>query len=87
MDLVRILGELYAERERLVRIIGALEALQNKKPEAPAPKRRGRKFMDSAARKAVSARMKRYWASRRAAEGRSESTPEDPPSTSARAAS
>jgi hypothetical protein len=35
--------------------------------EKLAPKRRGRKFMDEAERREVSARMKDYWAARRMA--------------------
>jgi len=66
MDLIKVLGELYAERQRLTKIIDTLEALHGQAPEV-APKRRGRKYMDPAARKAVSARMKKYWAARRAA--------------------
>jgi len=65
MDLIKILGELYAERQRLIKIIDALESLHGKKPAAPPTKRRGRKYMNAAARKEVSLRMKRYWAERR----------------------
>jgi len=66
MDLVKILDDLRTERERLVKIISALEALHGRHPKAAAPaKRRGRKFMDAADRKAVSLRMKRYWEARR----------------------
>ena len=64
MDLNRILGELHAERQRLGRIIAALEELV-RHPAQGVPKRRGRKNMDAGARKAVSQRMKRYWAARR----------------------
>ena len=65
MDLVKILRELYAERQRLSKIIDALEALHGRKPEAVLKKRRGRKYMDAAGRREVSARMKKYWAARR----------------------
>ena len=68
MDLTKILGELYAERQRLIKIIEALESLHGRSPQDPLVKRRGRKFMDAAARKAVSQRMKHYWAARREAE-------------------
>jgi hypothetical protein len=64
MDLIKILGELYAERQRVGRIIATLEELHGKKALA-GPKKRGRKHMDAVARKAVSVRMKRYWAARR----------------------
>jgi hypothetical protein len=64
MDLIKILGELYAERQRLGKIIEALEELHGQ-PAQTVPKRRGRKNMDAAARKAVSQRMKRYWAAKR----------------------
>jgi hypothetical protein len=64
MDLNKILGELYAERNRLSQIIETLEGLGGK-PAGVSPKKRGRKYMDPVARKAVSQRMKRYWAARR----------------------
>jgi hypothetical protein len=64
MDLIKTLGELYAERQRIGRIIETLEELEVRKP-APPLKKRGRKSMDTDARQAVSERMKRYWASRR----------------------
>lgn len=38
--------------------------------EAPAPKRRRRSKMSAEARKAVSVRMKKYWADRRKAKGK-----------------
>lgn len=68
MDLYRIISELEQERKRLQRII---ESLENLDPAGAPPvravgKRRGRKSMDRAAREEVSARMKRYWAIRRA---------------------
>jgi len=63
MDLLKILGELYAERKRLGRIIETLEGLHGKAPTAP--KKRGRKHMDATARRAVSQRMTNYWAARR----------------------
>lgn len=68
MDLYRIIFELVQERNRLQRIIESLETMD---PDADPPsrvaaKRRGRKSMDRAAREEVSARMKRYWARRRA---------------------
>ena len=67
MDLHRILHDLHAERNRLGKIIAALEELHDR-PDGEEPKKRGRKNMDAAARKAVSLRMKRYWAARKAAQ-------------------
>jgi hypothetical protein len=67
MDLQRTLQELYAEREKLERAIASLEELQRTgsvPPAAPGGKRRGRKSMGAAEREQVSARMKKYWASR-----------------------
>ena len=69
MDLYRIIRELVLERDRLQRIIDSLEEMKpDGKPARPegGSKRRGRKFMDPAAREEVSARMKRYWAQRKA---------------------
>jgi hypothetical protein len=67
MDLYRIIRELVLERDRLQRIIDSLEEMKpNAKPARAEGKRRGRKFMDPAAREEVSERMKRYWAQRKA---------------------
>jgi hypothetical protein len=70
MDLYRIIFELVQERDRLQKIIESLESMDpDAEPPSRAPiKRRGRKSMDRAAREEVSARMKRYWAKRRAQE-------------------
>lgn len=70
MDIHRIIQDLNEERERLDRVIAALELVTKtvggyKKP----PTRRGRKFMDVAGREEVSIRMKKYWAERRATNG------------------
>ena len=68
MDLTKAIRELHAEKARLEKIIGSLELLleNNAQPAAPPTgKRRGRKFMNSQARKEVSERMKKYWAERR----------------------
>ena len=68
MDLYEIIGELVAERNRIVRIIASLEeAVAGRGAKAaPAPKkRRGRKSMDAGARREVSERMRKYWAARR----------------------
>lgn len=70
MDLYRIIGDLVEERNRLQRIIESLEAMDGAagKPARKETLGRGRKSMDPAARKEVSARMKSYWAKRRAEE-------------------
>jgi hypothetical protein len=69
MDLYRIILELVQERKRIQRLIESLEnANRGERPPAPG-KRRGRKTMDRAAREEVSARMKRYWAKKRAGKG------------------
>ena len=69
MDLYKAIQDLYAEKERLERVIASLEELQRNAGSAPVlPKgmqRRGRKSMNAAERQEVSERMKRYWASRR----------------------
>lgn len=72
MDLYRIIGELVQERARILRIIESLEEMGGAGHKA-APvrhrKARGRKSMDSNARKEVSERMRRYWAKRRGEKG------------------
>jgi hypothetical protein len=70
MDLYKAIQELYAEKEKLERVIASLEELQRRAgvlPDEPpkAVKRRGRKSMGSKERKEVSERMKKYWDSRR----------------------
>ena len=69
MDLFKAIQELYAEKERLERVIASLEELQRSVGAVPAVtegvKRRGRKFMDPKERQEVSDRMKKYWATRR----------------------
>ena len=71
MDLYRIIGDLVAERNRLQRIIESLEGMDaaDVKPTRQRPAARGRKSMDREARKAVSERMKLYWARRRGETG------------------
>jgi hypothetical protein len=64
MDLLKIIRELYEERNKLDEVITRLEELQRAADEEP-EKRRGRKFMDERARLEVSERMKKYWAERR----------------------
>lgn len=69
MDLNKTIQDLYAEKEKLERVIASLEELQ-RAAEANTQamgrsKRRGRKSMGSQERKEVSERMKKYWADRR----------------------
>ena len=70
MDLYKAIQDLYAEKEKLERVIVSLEDLQRAAGGSVPPmpkiaKRRGRKSMNAAERQEVSARMKKYWASRR----------------------
>jgi hypothetical protein len=74
MDLVKIIGELRDEREKLNQIIQSLEHLNKSsvKFTGQTESRRGRRFMDADARMDVSKRMKKYWAARRAENGKSD---------------
>jgi hypothetical protein len=69
MDLYKAIQELYAEKEKLERVIASLEELQRAAGSIPATprggRRRGRKSMGAKERQEVSERMKRYWANRR----------------------
>jgi len=69
MDLTKTIQDLYAEKEKLERVIASLEDLQRTAQASPAApdrsKRRGRKSMGAEERQEVSERMKKYWASRR----------------------
>jgi hypothetical protein len=69
MDLYKTIQELYAEKEKLERVITSLEELQRASKGASIDqndgKRRGRKSMNAKERQEVSERMKKYWASRR----------------------
>jgi hypothetical protein len=69
MDLYKAIQQLYEEKERLERVIASLEELQRTAGLVPtlphALKRRGRKSMAADERQEVSARMKKYWESRR----------------------
>ena len=69
MDLYKAIQDLYAEKEKLERVIASLEELQRTAGALPAlpisGKRRGRKSMSATERKEVSERMKKYWESRR----------------------
>ena len=74
MDLYKAIQDLYAEKEKLERVIASLEELQRTAEEgvaAPAKsgRRRGRKSMSNAERVEVSERMKKYWEQRRKHDG------------------
>jgi hypothetical protein len=77
MDLTKTIQDLYAEKEKLERVIASLEELQRAADAnshvISRPTRRGRKSMGSQERQEVSERMKKYWASRRNA------SPKQPP--------
>ena len=71
MDVTQALRVLRAHRDRLNAIIEQLEGLAaSSNGSRPPGKRRGRRSMGEAERHAVSERMKRYWANRRAAQVR-----------------
>lgn len=74
MDLHKTIQDLYAEKEKLERVIASLEELQRAAAANShvlgRSKRRGRKSMGSDERKEVSERMKNYWANRRAKPGK-----------------
>lgn len=69
MDLYKAIQDLYAEKEKLERVIASLEELQRTaggSADVSRPvKRRGRKSMSATERQEVSERMKKYWDSRR----------------------
>ena len=69
MDLYKAIQDLYAEKEKLERVIASLEELQRTSGSLPSlprtAKRRGRKSMSPEERQEVSQRMKKYWESRR----------------------
>ncbi len=71
MDFYVAIRDLRNELKRLDRLIAALEAMQNGEHQGDAVilPRRGRKNMSAEERQEVSARMKRYWASRRNGSG------------------
>lgn len=74
MDLYKAIQDLYAEKEKLERVIASLEELQRTAglPSAlPRVQRRGRKSMNPQERQEVSERMKKYWAGRRQGDGKS----------------
>ena len=70
MNLYSAIQDLYAEKEKLERVIASLEDLQRAAgggipPVPKTGKQRGRKSMGADERREVSARMKKYWAGRR----------------------
>ena len=69
MDLLKILQDLYSEKDKLERVIASLEELQRAASATPLVPgrntRRGRKSMGAQERREVSDRMKKYWAGRR----------------------
>jgi len=69
MDLYKAIQELYAEKEKLERVIASLEELQRASGGVPVlpsgSGRRGRKSMGAKERQEVSERMKKYWEGRR----------------------
>ena len=80
MDLYKAIQDLYAEKEKLERVIASLEELQRTAGTLPLPpspaKRRGRKSMSASERQEVSERMRRYWAGRRVPGNTENATPE-----------
>jgi hypothetical protein len=85
MDLYKAIQDLYAEKEKLERVIASLEELQRTAaslPLLPKPaKRRGRKSMSASERQEVSDRMRKYWAGRRAPAEKSSRQSPDPASS------
>ncbi len=70
MDLYEAIRALHEEKKRLDRLIAVLEELQRTADHdrpASSKKRRGRKGMTLEERRAVSERMRRYWAQRKQA--------------------
>jgi hypothetical protein len=83
MTLRHALAELQSERRRLEHQIGVIETVLDtggrrapgRRGRRPAPiRRRTRRRMSAAARKAVSQRMKAYWAKRRAGSSKGKPT-------------
>ena len=73
IDLYKTIQDLYAEKEKLQRVIASLVDLQRGVgadiPVIPkSGKRRGRKSMSDEERQMVSVRMKKYWSVRRHSE-------------------
>jgi hypothetical protein len=69
MDLTKTLQTLYAEKERVERMIESLEDLQAALSGTRRnQKRPGRKSMGASERRQVAERMKKYWARRKSLE-------------------
>lgn len=88
MDLYKTIQILHEERERLAKLIAYLEHQKNSKGASQRPNppgHRGRKLMSAAERKAVSERMKKYWAARRTPPAPGEKAPASEPSPAANA--
>jgi len=83
MDLYKAIQDLYAEKEKLERVIASLEELQRSAGTLPplpkAAGRRGRKSMSPEERQEVSERMKKYWEGRRHGGEDGDSDPTGPP--------
>ncbi len=72
MDIYKAIRDLQDEKKRIDRMIASLEHMlkagsTHRKPSRGTPGRRGRKSMSEEERKAVSERMRKYWAAHRAA--------------------
>jgi len=65
MDVLKIIGELEREKQRVEHTIARLERLQRVEGHEHGPMRRGRKSMGAGEPQQVSARMLKYWESRR----------------------
>lgn len=70
MNLTEIIRTLHVEKAKVEDSIAALEALKASQAGGAPARRRGRKSMGADERREVSARMKRYWASRRQQQAR-----------------
>ena len=76
MDLNKTLQELYEERRQLDIAIATLEARGQALAKIASTPRRGRKTMSEEERRAVSARMSKYWEARKAAQAPVEPSPD-----------
>ena len=76
MDVNKTLQELYEERRQLDIAIAALETRREALAKIASTPRRGRKTMSEEERRAVSARMSKYWEARKAAQAPAESSPD-----------
>lgn len=69
MDLQKAITDLYEEKERIDGVIASLELYIRNNGPSTAKRKRGRKSMGPEERQVVSARMRSYWAGRRAEAG------------------